>query len=663
MSSRHHGKRKHAPPREEPQVDDLLVASMAVASAWSPPSVENTESSDDDNDDDDDDGRNYCQDAHEIVLEDEPPEHTITSSTNDDAVENNDTKIEEQKSIDEESDDDESDIDLTDHLAVMEEEDEVTAVSLIRTKDKNNTSSSSSSAATSAALGIYRGPKTEHEMDDALLYPCPVIDELAKLNVRVGTTTATTTTADKSNSENDDSKLDEATASKLRVAGVIRSYLVEQRTVVVDSLIPSSSQNSLGNTNNNTTAMDNPLDEGSVMAILLTTNNNRNEVTISASLSEANSVQILGKVVEVFGPVQRPLYVIRLPEPPKVESADRKAKVSGSANGKQSAKQSGDEIESETKCSTAQIDEDTVAHDTKVTDGEIKDTDREQALEGPTSSSTACEKRNISDLSTKVEDPWCIGGKVSTVLRNTPNAIVYSVVDHSTVINKDQIIKISGKGCGKSLLSDSHLYLKDNCSSNILSFLPVDASNMFDEEVSPSEAQDFSDDEDERQAKKGNRKPRQPSNNVDRSDRATNFGGRSTGGRGRGKGYNRSNVTNNQHGMHPQPFNPPQHIAPMQHQYHTQNAQHLQQSYPQHGYQQLYRGGQPMQYYQQPPHHIQHGNYGAFPGYNYGAPPPPPPPPPRQQNQAAAPQNDVTVNRNQTSSCEGDTIYYDYSGS
>ena len=454
MSSRHHGKRKHAPPREEPQVDDLLVASMAVASAWSPPSVENTESSDDDSDDDndnddgDDDGRDYCQDAHEIVLEDEPPDDTVTSSTTND---NTDNKIEEQKSIDEESDDDESDIDLTDHLAVMEEEDELTAVALTRKKDKNN-ASSSSSAATSAALGMYRGPKTEHEMDDVLLYPCPVIDELAKLNVRVSTTTTTTTTtttADKSNNGNNDSKLDEATASKLRVAGVIRSYLVEQRTVVVDSLIPSSSQNSIGNTNN--TAMDNPLDEGSVMAILLTTNNDhRDEVTISASLSEANSVQILGKVVEVFGPVQRPLYVIRLPEPPKVELTDRKVKVGGNANGKQCTKQSGDEIESDTKCSTAQIDEDTVAHGTKVTDGEITDTDREQALQGPTSSSTKCDQRNISDLSTKVEDPWCIGGKVSTVLRNTPNAIVYSVIDHSTVINKDQIIKISGKGCGES---------------------------------------------------------------------------------------------------------------------------------------------------------------------------------------------------------------------
>ena len=445
---RHHGKRKHTAPQEEPQVDDLLIASMAVASAWSPPPVENTDSSDDGNDDDDGSSSNYCKDAHEILLEDELDDATKTSPANNvSAVDNDNT--EKSKPINEESDD-ESDIDLTDNLAAMEDDDDII---VMKKKDNNNASSSKTTS-----FGIYEGPKTEHEIDDPYSYQCPIIDELEKLNVGVVGTTTTAAT-DKSKNGNNNSSLDEAITSKLRIAGVIRSYLVEQRTIVVDSLIPSALQSSVGDIN---TAMNNPLDEGSVMAVLLRMeNNDKGACEISTSLSEANSVQLLGKVVEVFGPVQRPLYVIRLPEPPKVEVREK-------AKGKQSSKQSGDEIKSETKCSTAQVDESTVAHETKVADGEIKDTGNEQDLEGePILSSTTCEKRKVSDLSTEVEDPWCVGGKVSTILRNTPNAVVYSVIDHSTVINKDQIIKISGKGCGKSVLGDC--YFTSNITIDLIS--------------------------------------------------------------------------------------------------------------------------------------------------------------------------------------------------
>ena len=148
----------------------------------------------------------------------------------------------------------------------------------------------------STPLGIYEGPKTEHEIDP---YQCAV-NGLETLNV--GNTIQT---------ENGEVR-DGATMSQLRLAGVVRSHLVEKRAIVVDTMIPSSLQNQ-----SSYNIVDAPLDEGSVMAIRLQRRSDTlNEVTNSEI---TDSLQILGNVVEVFGPVHRPLYLIRLPDPPKVK--------------------------------------------------------------------------------------------------------------------------------------------------------------------------------------------------------------------------------------------------------------------------------------------------------------------------------------------------------
>jgi predicted lysophospholipase L1 biosynthesis ABC-type transport system permease subunit len=78
---------------------------------------------------------------------------------------------------------------------------------------------------------------------------------------------------------------------------------------------------------------------------------------------------------------------------------------------------------------------------------------REASSETSSGAATS-DKRKLSDMS-KVDDPWSANGKLSTILHSTPNAVIYSVIDHSTLINKEHIIKISGKGCGK--FPDKHI--------------------------------------------------------------------------------------------------------------------------------------------------------------------------------------------------------------
>lgn len=404
---KHHGKRKQPSPEEE-EVNDLLIASMAVASTWCPPptgekctsdSEERSNSSDD-----------ACKDADEISLHDEPESPNIKdqdaskddgnvqteeSTRHDDSTTNNPPTVES---------DDESEIDLTENLANMLDEDEE--------PKKANTKS----------FGIYEGPKTEHEIDP---YQCP-IDELEKLNVHAK-----------------EDGLDDAMKRRLKVAGVMRSYLIEQRTVVVDSLIPASLQGVCHN------VTDGPLDEGSVVAILISAGKDgTSQVT---TVDEECSLQILGKVVEVFGPVQRPLYVIRLPDVPLVRRTPEECSKSEDAMSSHEKAESASvedtdhEVEEEQKMSdeTKEVDvgdNEEVRSEDKTAPNTINDNQ---------STEHSSEKRKLQELNEQGEDPWSPNGKLSTVLRNNPHAIVYSVVDHSTLIDKDQIIKISGRGCGE----------------------------------------------------------------------------------------------------------------------------------------------------------------------------------------------------------------------
>ena len=428
----HQTKRKHI---EEPEVDDLLVASAAASSAWSPP-LGRSNTSDDDSSNDTDIGANDasntkgCKDIDEISIDE--PECKDESEIEAPVVVKEDTETELLQTIEanldditpriQEDSDDESDIDLTENLANMEDDEDDAP----KKKDKK------------ASRSIYQGPKTEHELDP---YQCP-IPELEKLSVCVSSNVG-------------GGVLDGATRDKLKIAGLVRSYLVEQRTIVVDSLIPASLRCS------NNAAIEAPLDEGSVMAIVLS---DGSKIT---TLEDARSVHILGKVVEVFGPVQRPLYVIRLPDPPRagkkldeaepveeagedisaVDAVDEPADgISGVIEGSGKS----DETNAEVKGDLKDVHRTKMACSKESSAGQTTATKSYNAdMTDIQSTKTMAEKRKLAEFSEQDSDPWSINGKLSIILCGEPAAAVYSVIDHSTLVNKDQIIKISGKGCGE----------------------------------------------------------------------------------------------------------------------------------------------------------------------------------------------------------------------
>lgn len=656
----HHVKRKHDDrfrASEEEAVDDLLIASMAVASTWSAPATSTSESDSegggDESSDSSDGERNV--DADEISLssdhdeanapikEEVAVEDQVEAKGDEDAVVDTDNLTNPRiKEEEDESDDDVSDIDLTENLANMEDDDEEAP------KVRNNSN------------GLYQGPKTEHEIDP---YKCPT-DELEKLNVCVATD---------GKQDGEFSILDEATRNRLRVAGTIRSYLVEQRTIVVDSLIPTSLQSQCQYHN----SMNTPLDEGSMLAFLLAKGNDDTIEVTTFHKDVPCSVQVLGKIMEVFGPVQRPLYVIRLPDSPKVQksSVKQEAEKNVVAERKSPADKTAVKMEEDVKVindSNAEKADDRVKEETSseashiVQDANepVSNATKKQSEANNQSIDNTSEKRKRAELAKEDDDPWSIGGKLSTVLRSTSNAVVYSLVDHSKLINKDHIIKVSGRGCGETHLA-TRVKVYFSVSTNTIDLSSLDASNVYDEEAGPNE-QDFSDDEAEREAKKGTRKPRQSDQSNGQIERREGGGrGAGRGGRGRGRGIGRThgNQSYNQQNMDQQPFYNAQQSGPVQHQYYNpQGYQQPQQAYPQQCYGQFHPGSQQAQYY---PYQMQPASFRGYPTFGYGAPPPPPPPrqnnsfghtSQQQHNGSAAPQS-------QTPSADGDTVYYDYAGS
>lgn len=640
---RSHDKRKYNQGRafqqhgQEEAVDDLLIASMAVASTWcasqpgeddssdSDTSTSESSESDADTDGGDDDGgdvdgqkEDTLDDADkEEVNPDTQKTSVSTAQINaksdgvDKGKQSKNSEVAEttlQEDSDDDADDD-SDIDLTEDLANMIDEDDD-----LPTKKSSSTKNNQKSA--------FKGPHTENEIDP---YTCPT-DELEKLNVSVGGSQHDIIAT----KFDDDGGIvvDPSIRKSLKIAGTVRSHIVEQRTIVVDSFIPSSLQsqqqdNSLVNV---------ALGEGSMLVIVTTKDEERKNIASSLVGDDENtsySLQVLGKIMEVFGPVQRPLYVIRLPEPSTLSpEKDTKTGADGLSD-----KQSKSTEEKEAPMpSTEDTNEITI-----------------EAIE-----EEEVETSRIDEGIASKEDPWDTDGKLTTMIKSCSSTAVYCLMDHANLIDTDQIIRVSGKGC--------------------------DASNMHDEEVGAKELE-YSDDEEERQAKrKGKKKPARGDNSDQRADTKRGRGtGRGDGGRGSnrggrgnwkgGNGYSQAHQShpqqpnyaypppNQMHQQHPQnhmyqgyPPNqmyqahPPQNYAaqptPYQSvpQYHHQQ-QHQQQQYQHNMYQQQYQHNT----YQQQPYQQQ--QYAAYP---HGLPPPPPPPPPPTQAQQSA---------------ESDTVYYDYSGS
>ena len=257
----------------------------------------------------------------------------------------------------------------------------------------------------------------------------------------------------------------------LPLAGKIRNHLVDNRTVVVESVQGGKL-----------------LDEGSLLVL-----------RISQS-SDQHTLVPLGRILEIFGPVSQPLYTIRLAQPKSVPS-DKKGEEKPNSAGKQSAtgkeeptsvqddeKKTDDLVPSEphssqpkgiedippttpseagkpnlpSECVTASDDaqepskiEPMEADDTEVLHASGWDERADHQTIAETQSSTSDTKSSpvqVSESEIPDEDPWSPSGKYTQMLsRNddSNNLSVYFIEDESKFLDTVAIMRSSRKGCGK----------------------------------------------------------------------------------------------------------------------------------------------------------------------------------------------------------------------
>jgi rRNA processing protein Gar1 len=278
-----------------------------------------------------------------------------------------------------------------------------------------------------------------------------------------------------------------AKAAKLEPAGHVHYHLVDDRTIVVQSSMTGGVL----------------LEEGNILVVKTSSS------TTASSLKEEKGWMPLGKIFEVFGPVSRPFYSVRLPDPPERKSPPQVVKnipdekgtgtVLVAANSDQSACVSSDA----TKLASGDDDEDDDVDD----------------------------------------DPWNANGKYTLLFRSSPKTLIYYLMDEATLINTNAVYQASGRGC--------------------------DASNMHDEEVLNPKDMYYSDDEQEREAtgKQRGRKPKGHSEHPQSSIRTGNniIPNRSFGG---GGGGGRGFIRPNDHG----PYRPSPHVPGFHHHHHHHSS-------------------------------------------------------------------------------------------
>jgi hypothetical protein len=283
--------------------------------------------------------------------------------------------------------DEESDIDLGEALARMNNE-----------SDDEDLRGKGGSTSNDRA-----GPRTENEVD---AYKTP-IDQLQSnfqlnLTVEEGERLRLAGASEENNG-----------SVRLCAAGRIVCHMVGDRTIVVESE-PGKE----------------PLDEGTLLVL-------RSEPTEE---EEKPSLFPLGKVFEVFGPIRRPLYTVRLPPPPP-----HPAKVSSFQRGY--VVNDADEISSKDDNEIPLCDDD----------------------------SQNKQENNQSEHDESFADDWGLAGSFTSVLAKSQRQTVFYIQDEAKLLDTFAIMKHSGKGC--------------------------DASNLYDEEVSNFNEVYFSDDEEERHFK------------------------------------------------------------------------------------------------------------------------------------------------------------------
>lgn len=178
--------------------------------------------------------------------------------------------------------------------------------------------------------------------------------------------------------------------------------MVEDRTIVVESVATGGAA---------------PLDEGSLLVIRIENN--------EGDAKQKSQLIPLGKVFEVFGPVSRPLYTIRLPSAKDSKLAKRPEKEQKD-NKDASVERDADEIS---------LDDDDVPQND--TTGAVAD-----KSVGGVQYDKPAEKNSESD-------PWTSEGKNTQLLKDTKRLPVYYIPDITKLLDTGAVIRNSGRGSGK----------------------------------------------------------------------------------------------------------------------------------------------------------------------------------------------------------------------
>ncbi len=307
-----------------------------------------------------------------VQVKREADEIPVGDGTSDESSDEED-EVKSRKEIDEDSGD-ESDIDLSQQLAQMENDD-----------------------APKAKTSRIVVPKTQNEID---LYNCPISDLDKKLDLDLGISDVLLFHS------NDFGILNaKVSAERIRLAGNIKFHLESERTIVVESNPTSgvaSSPHQFG-------GFSNPLllDEGSLLLLRLTQGEEVSSKLIGDTIFEANEECVipLGKILEVFGPVSKPLYTVRLTTFCEKKATNDKDKEKG--------------VKSENN------------------EGEVNDENQCDASKGGNESNP------------NIQDPWLKNGLLTEWIKSSPRLEVYYSEDQVKMIDTQSIVRNSRKACGK----------------------------------------------------------------------------------------------------------------------------------------------------------------------------------------------------------------------
>lgn len=317
------------------------------------------------------------------------------------------------------SEDDESDVDLSRELAQMESDD-----------DEPKQGSKSNRIVV---------PKTQNELD---VYNCPVTELEKTLDLGLELGDALVFEPSESGVMTARVQVD-----RIRLAGNIKFHMVSDRTIVVESNPQGGVALAFNLYNSNPAAKkDLLLDEGNLLLLKADGENQFFADIVDGTELKDNEVFVvpLGKILEVFGPVSKPLYTLRL----TTVTADRTRCKEGLVDIQKEDGQVNDtnglspRVENSNDFMENPPDEETVPK----TETIVAASTTESSTDGTENNS---QQHNVKASINEYIDPWSETGILTKWLKSVPKLEVFYCEDKVKIVDTQTIAKNSKKGCGK----------------------------------------------------------------------------------------------------------------------------------------------------------------------------------------------------------------------